>query len=372
MKTVLVTGAAGFIGKNLCAQLEQEKDVTVLPFGRDNTPDELEKYIKQSDFIFHLAGVNRPKDEAEFLTGNSGLTEQIISVLEASGRETPLLITSSAQAALDNPYGRSKRAAEEAVFKWSDKSSAPVYVYRLPGVFGKWSKPNYNSVVATFCHNIANGLDIKVNDPDAKLELVYIDDVVADFIDALKGKKKPNKDRLCSISRCFSITLQELADTIYSFEEIRTSLLLPDFDDNLNKFLYATYTSYLPRKSFSYALKTNTDQRGWLAEFIKSPQVGQVFVSQTKPGYVRGNHWHHTKIEKFLVLAGEAEVIFKDLHSSDEFTYQVNGEKLEVVDIPAGYLHTLKNTGKSDLITLIWADEILDPEKPDTYYMEAE
>ena len=370
MKTVLVTGASGFIGKNLCAQLEHEKDIEILRFTKDNTDDELRKFIAKADFVFHFAGVNRPKDESEFDDGNRSLTADILDALQASGSKASFLLTSSTQASLDNPYGKSKKAAEDAVFGWAKTTGLTAYVYRLPNVFGKWCKPNYNSVVATFCYNIANGLGVTINDPETTLPLVYIDDVIGEFIKALKGEAPVPVDSFYRIPRNFKVTLRDLVAKLQIFKDIRKSLLVPDFENVFDKFLYATYTSYFDEKEFDYDLEMKQDERGWLAEFIKSKQTGQLFVSRTKPGFSRGNHWHHTKIEKFLVIEGEAEISLRNLNSEDVIAYKVNGDKLQVVDIPAGYVHSIKNIGKADLLTLIWADEIFDPQQPDTYYLE--
>lgn len=370
MKTVLITGASGFMGQNLCSTLKQNKDITILPYDKENTEVELEKYLGKADFIFHLAGINRPKDENEFDTGNRGLTEQILEILERKNKKIPMLITSSIQAELNNPYGKSKKAAEEAVFSWSEKTGGVAYVYRLPNVFGKWCRPNYNSVVATFCHNIANNIEIKISDPTAEITLVYITDVISDFLTALTGAKTISKDGFCRIEREFKTTLQNLADKLYEFKTIRSSLKVPNFENTFDKFLYATYTSYLDRNDFGYPLEMRHDDRGWLSEFIKSDQFGQIFVSKTKPGITRGNHWHHTKIEKFLVLDGEAEIKFRNINNGESVGYKVNGEKLQVIDIPAGYTHSIKNVGKKTLTTLFWSDEIFNPEAPDTYFEE--
>lgn len=371
MKTVLVTGSDGFIGKNLCAQLEREDDLTILRFDRNNTVKELEGYLNKADFVFHLAGINRPKNESEFDTGNRGLTENILEILEKSHKNTPVLITSSIQAELDNPYGKSKKAAEDAVFQFSKTTSTPVFVYRLPNVFGKWCKPNYNSVVATFCHNIANNLPITMSDPSNEVTLVYIDDVVSNFLQAFHGETKVHEEGYCYIPRTFKTTLQDLRNTLESFRESRVSLVIPSLEDDFSRFLYATYTSYFSEDNFSYKLSTSTDDRGWLAEFIKSNQFGQIFISKTKPGISRGNHWHHTKIEKFLVVDGQAEIRFRKVDDSKNvISYKVSGEELTVLDIPVGYVHSITNTGNEDLTTIFWASEILDKNKPDTYYEE--
>ncbi len=369
MKTVLVTGSSGFIGKNLCAQLRLEKDLKVLEHNRTHSLEDLKKNINKADFVFHLAGVNRPKDEVEF-NDNHELTQQIISLITECKRNIPLLFSSSMQAELNNPYGRSKQTAEDLIKKWAKKTKSAAYIYRLPNVFGKWCKPNYNSVVATFCHNIPRGLEIKINDPATVLKLVYIDDVVKEFILKMKSNKRTGLQADCTVPRDFKVSLGELAGKLTAFEEIRSTLLIPDFIDPFERFLYATYTSYLPKKDFSYKLEMKRDPRGWLSEFIKSKNAGQVFISRTKPGITRGNHWHHTKIEKFLVIEGLADIKFRNLDSDEILTYSVTGEELSVVDIPAGYIHSIQNTGVSDLITLFWTDEVFDPGNPDTYYLE--
>lgn len=370
----LVTGSSGFIGKNLCSELQLHDDIELLTFNRDQSIDELSNLVLDADFIFHLAGVNRPKDETDFAKENTGLTERIVQILRSANKKTPLLITSSTQADLDNPYGRSKLDAEKIVFDWNQESDAPVYVYRLPGIFGKWCKPNYNSVVATFCYNIANGIPIEISDPTRVITLAYIDDVIDDFIQHLNpAQSESDYSVQQSISRTFDISLGDLSDRIKTLHQIRTELVVPNLEDLLNKFLYATYISYLPTDNFSYSLKKNTDDRGWLAEFIKSKQFGQVFVSKSKPGITRGDHWHKTKIEKFLVVEGEAEITFRNkINDQDILRYKVSGEDMTVLDIPTGYVHAIKNTGSSDLVTIFWANEILNKGKPDTHYEKVE
>lgn len=371
---VLVTGSSGFIGKNLCSDLKLRDDVELLTFSRDQSIDELPSLVLDSDFIFHLAGVNRPKDETDFTKENIGLTEKIIETLRVESKKTPLLITSSTQADLDNPYGNSKLAAEEAAFNWHKESSAPVYVYRLPGVFGKWCKPNYNSVVATFCHNIANNIPIEIADPTRVITLTYIDDVIGDFTQHLNESSKDidfSKHQL--VNRTFDISLGDLSDRIHVLRDIRTKLVIPNLEDPLNKFLYATYISYLPTDDFSYSLTKNSDDRGWLAEFVKSKQFGQVFISKSKPGITRGDHWHKTKIEKFLVVEGTAEITFRNkINEQDVIRYNVSGNEMTVLDIPTGYVHAIRNIGETDLVTIFWANEILDKEKPDTFYEKVE
>lgn len=371
MKNVLITGVNGFIGRNLYVELSRDEDITVLQYGSENTQKELKDLVQKADFIFHFAGINRPKDETEFDVGNRELTDVIANHLRSMKKKTPVFFSSSTQAEQDSPYGKSKKAAEDILFKLSKENGNPVFVYRLTNVFGKWCKPNYNSVVATFCNNIATGKDIVINDPETKLHLIYIDDIIRECLKCLNGDIKPSK-QILFIQPEFTATLQEIADKINSFKTSRETILLPNFESDFDKYLYATYTSYLETDNFGYELEMKHDERGWLSEFVKSKQFGQIFVSKTKPGITRGNHWHHTKIEKFLVVSGEAEIKFRKLETEEVYRYKVTGEQLKVLDIPAGYTHSITNTGKDELITIFWSDEIFNKDAPDTYYLEVE
>lgn len=370
---LLVTGAQGFIGKNLVGHLALMLDkYDVIEYTQESS-DNLEDLVADADFIFHLAGVNRPKDESEFHVGNTELTNRIVTTLKKLSKHTPLLITSSTQAELDNPYGKSKLAAEQAVFDWHKETGSPTYVYRLPGVFGKWSRPNYNSVVATWCYNISHNLPIEVSDPNHVVQLVYIDDVIDSFISQLENQSVKHTQEYEQVSPVFELTLGELQSRLETIHSIRSDLVIPDLSDKLNKYLYATYISYLETDDFSYNLAKNSDNRGWLAEFVKSNQFGQIFISKTKPGISRGEHWHHTKIEKFLVVEGTAEIIFRNkIDNQDIIRYTVNGDDATVLDIPTGYVHAIKNIGNTDLVTIFWANEILDKDKPDTFYEKVE
>lgn len=369
MKTILITGANGFVGRNLTARLRTLPDVTLLLIDVENSDQELIDALHQAEIVFHLAGVNRPQNVEEFQTGNADLTGKVTEVLAAAGKSVPVVITSSIQATLDNPYGRSKKAAEDAVFAYGQKMNTPVYVYRLPNLFGKWSRPNYNSVVSTFCYNISHDLPIQVNNPDALLSLVYVDDVVEEFLNVLNGNVTPGEDGFCTVERVMSITLQKLADTIQSFRDIRKTAFIPDMSEPLTKFLHSTYLSYLETDNFGYAPDLKTDNRGWLFELIKSAPMGQMFVSQTKPGITRGGHYHHTKVEKFVVVSGEAVIRFRKIDGTDIIEYPVSGADVRIVDIPPGYTHDITNVGTTDLITLFWACELFDPQHPDTYMM---
>lgn len=377
---ILVTGAKGFVGRNLVAQLCCIKagkakhkglgeDLTIYEYDVDTNPALLEAYTKDCDFVCHLAGVNRPKDEAEFMQGNFGFTSQLLSALQKNGNNAPVLITSSIQAALDNPYGRSKKAGEELLFRYGRENGVHVYVYRLPNVFGKWCRPNYNSVVATFCYNIAHGLPIRINDPSHVMQLVYIDDVVTEFLNAVTGQGHQN-GAYYGVPTVHTITLGEIADLLYGFYKSRQTLSLPKLDDAFVKALYSTYLSYLPEEAFSYPLTMHTDERGSFTEIIRTPERGQFSVNISKPGITKGNHWHNTKNEKFIVVSGKACIRFRKIGTDAVIEYHVSGDTLEAVDIPVGYTHSITNEGEGDLVTLMWCNECFDPEKPDTYFEE--
>ncbi len=331
---------------------------------------EMEVYVKQADFIFHLAGVNRPIATEDYATGNQGLTEAILALMKTYNPKVPLLLTSSIQAEFDNPYGQSKRAAELAVFSHESETGAPVYVFRLPNVFGKWSRPNYNTVIATFCHNMTHGIPLQVDQPDKELTLVYIDDVITAFFASFDQPTPGIAGTYCRVPIVYQKTLGELADKIFFYHRNRMDLHIDDFHDSFNRALYATYLSFLAEHDFAYTLDKKQDNRGWLAEFIKSPSMGQIFISRTLPGITRGNHWHHSKVEKFLVIEGTAAITFRKVGSEEIITYMVKGEDLKVLDIPAGYTHAITNTGTSDLLTLFWANEVFNPQRPDTMYLE--
>lgn len=366
---ILVTGAKGFLGRNLIAELKNRGYNNVFEFSRESDKSDLEKYAKDCDFVFHLAGVNRPQDEQEFMEGNFGFTLELLELLKRHNNKAPVLMTSSIQAERDNLYGKSKKAGEELVFNYYNEVGAKVYVYRLSNLFGKWSKPNYNTVVATFCHNISRGLDIQINDPDVELNLCYIDDLIEEFFRALNDNPTMQGD-YCIVPITHMVKLGELACIIKGFKESRTNLVIPNMENTLIKKLYSTYLSFLPEDQFSYDLKMHSDPRGSFTEFIRTAERGQVSVNVSKPGITKGNHWHHTKNEKFLVVSGEGLIRFRRLDSTDIIEYRVSGEKLQVVDIPVGYTHSIVNIGECDLVTVMWVNECFDPEKPDTYMLE--
>ncbi len=368
-RKILVTGAAGFIGKNLVAQLRGASYTAVYTYDKTTDPALLDAYTADCTFVFHLAGVNRPEDPAEFTAGNCGFTAALLDSLRRNGNLAPVLFASSIQAERDNPYGNSKRAAEEMLAAYARETGAPVLIYRLPNVFGKWCRPQYNSVVATFCYNIARDLPIQIHDPAVELQLVYIDDVAAEFLRALEGE--PTREgAFCRVPVSHRATLGQIAALLRSFRASRVNRETPDVGDPLSKKLYSTYLSYLPEEAFAYPLKMNVDARGSFTEFLRSPDRGQVSVNVSHPGITKGNHWHHTKNEKFLVVSGRGVIRFRKPDSTEILEYPVSGDKLEVVDIPVGYTHSIVNTGDTDMVTVMWANEPFDPERPDTYYLE--
>lgn len=378
---ILITGANGFVGKNLVSTLKNIKDgkdktrnidiEDIYSYDVDNTIEDLKKYTGDCDFVFHLAGINRPKDISEFYQGNATFTETLCSLLEEHDNKSPILISSSIQASKDNDYGKSKKEGEEYLLNHGKKMDSKVYIYRLANLFGKWCRPNYNSVTATWCYNVANGKDIQINDPNVELPLCYIDDVVNEFLNALEGHPTACKEGIYEVHPVHHVKLGELADIIKSFKESRGTLNVPNMKEgSLEKKLYSTYLSYLPKDKFSYPLKMNTDQRGSFTEFLKTEEYGQVSVNVSKPGITKGQHWHHSKNEKFLVVSGKGLIQFRDIYSDEIIEYYVSGDKLEVIDIPTGYTHNIINIGESDMVTIMWANEKFNPEHPDTYYEE--
>ena len=378
---ILITGSNGFIGKNLSAELYNIKEgkvkhkdlpsaISILEFDRNTDPELLDAYCKEADFVFHLAGINRPKEQSEFMEGNYGFTSKLLSQLKKHHNTCPIMISSSIQAELENPYGKSKKAGEELLINYSKETGAKVLIYRFPNVFGKWCKPNYNSAVATFCHNIVHGLPIQVNDPNVVMTLVYIDDVVKELISALIGEENQHGD-YSKVAVEHTIKLGEIVALIESFKESRSTLQVPNLSEAFTKKLYSTYLSYLPEDQFSYPLKMNVDDRGSFTEFLKSPDRGQVSVNISKPGITKGNHWHHTKNEKFLVVSGKGAIRFRRVDEPSEvIEYIVSGDKLEVLDIPVGYTHNIENLGDTDMVTVMWVNEIFDMKRPDTYFEE--
>lgn len=365
---ILVTGAKGFIGRNLVAELKNRKDNDIFEYDADTDPALLNEYCKQAEFVYHLAGVNRPVDQSEYMVGNYGFTKALLDTLKQND-PCPVMFSSSIQAEISNDYGNSKKAGEDLVFQYAAETSTRAYIYRLPNIFGKWCRPNYNSVVATFCHNIAHGLPVTVHDPKVRMKLAYIDDVIQELINASIGKEQHNGE-FCEIPVTYTISLGEMVDIIYSFQKSRTDLSVPDMSDPFVKKLYSTYTSYLPEESFCYELQAKSDQRGSFTEVFRTSDRGQISVNITKPGFTKGNHWHHTKTEKFLVLGGEGVIRLRKINTNKVIEFYVSSKKLEVVDIPVGYTHSIENIGREDLITLMWVNESFNSDYPDTYYLE--
>lgn len=370
MTKVLITGARGFIGRNLATRLATRDDVELFLFDIENANEQLREWLGAADVIFHLAGINRPKSDDEFKTGNADFTAEICDELRRAGRKPKVVMTSSIQAELDNPYGVSKCQAEEALKAFADETGAAVSIYRLKNVFGKWCRPNYNSVTATFCHNIAHDLEIQVNDPAREIELVYIDDVVEAIIGEMENPSGSPSCMAPDTLPSYAITLGDLAGRIQAFHDMRASLMTPDFSVRFNQCLYATYLSYVVPNGHEYGLDIKADDRGSLAEFIKSRHFGQIFVSRTRPGIMRGNHYHHTKIEKFFVIGGEGVIRMRHIDGDEVIEYRVRGEDYRIVDIPPGYTHSIENTGDSEMLTLFWASEVFDPDRPDTYFLQ--
>ncbi|MBR5478619.1 MAG: capsular polysaccharide biosynthesis protein CapF [Clostridia bacterium] len=377
---ILITGAMGFVGRNLVASLENirdgkdktrniSQDITIFEYDIDSSENELDEYCRKADFVFNLAGVNRPQNTDEFMSGNFGFADKLLNTLKKHNNLCPVMLSSSIQAALDNPYGQSKKAGEDLFFEYGKESSAKVLVYRFPNVFGKWCRPNYNSAVATFCNNIANDLEITVNNRETVMNLVYIDDVVDELIRALSGEETRDGE-YCKVPIVHTITLGEIVDLLYSFKDSRKNLSVPNLSDAFAKKLYSTYLSYLPEDGFSYELKMNCDARGSFTEIIKTLDRGQFSVNISKPGITKGNHWHHTKNEKFVVVSGTGVIRFRKIGDAKVHEYFVSGDKIEVVDIPVGYTHNIENLGDTDMVTFMWANECFDPEKPDTFYEE--
>ena len=366
---ILITGAKGFLGKNLVAELKATTDHELYEYDIDTPIEKLEEWTKKCEFVFHFAGVNRPQSDEKFMQGNFGFTSTLLDLLKKNENKSPIVFSSSIQASFDNPYGQSKKAGEDLIFSYGKENSVPVYVYRFANLFGKWSRPNYNSVVATFCHKVARNEEISVNNPNANIELCYINDVLDELKLTLKGQGHL-EEPFNYVPVTHKTTVGEIAELVKSFKLSRENLSVPNQKSPLSKKLYATYLSYLPEDEFAYDLKMNIDNRGYFTEFLKTPERGQVSINYAKPGITKGQHWHHSKNEKFLVVAGEGMIRFRKYGENKVIEYPVSGEKLEVVDIPTGYTHSIVNTGDTDMITVMWANETYDPENPDTYYEE--
>lgn len=377
---VLVTGAKGFVGKNLVAQLNNIKEGKARCYGDlkidavyeydiDSTIEELDAFCKDCDFVFNLAGVNRPQNQEEFMQGNFGFASTLLDTLKKHGNKCPVMISSSTQAALDNPYGESKRAGEQLMFSYAEETGAKVLVYRFPNLFGKWCRPNYNSAVATFCNNIANDLPIQVNDPKVVLNLVYIDDLVDEMIAALKGEEN-RKEEFCEVPIVHSVALGEIVEMLYKFKEQSQNLIVPEIPNNsFIKKLYSTFLSYFPKEKVAFALKMNIDDRGSFTELLKSKNVGQVSINISKPGITKGQHWHNSKWEFFIVVAGHGLIQERKIGTDEVIEFEVSGDKIEAVHMLPGYTHNIINLSQTEnLVTVMWANEEFDANKPDTFF----
>lgn len=364
---VLVTGSRGFIGKNLTCALRQQ-GFEVEEYYRGKSFSELEQSCMECDFVFHLAGINRPEAQNEPFSANGGFTAVLLNCLSKRETACPVVFASSIQARQENAYGKSKKECEQLLLTYGQETNAPVFLVRLPNVFGKWSRPEYNSAVATFCHHISRGMPIQLHDPDAEVALVYIDDVVGKLISLLKQPSVfPAYPEVAPVTR---ITVGELAAKLRRFQQERTRLAVPAISDPFEKKLYSTYISFLPEDGFSYPLVKHANEESSFVEFLKLPERGQVSVNTIRPGIVKGNHWHHTKLEKFLAVSGEGMIRFRRLGETEILEYPVSGKRPVVVEAPPGYTHQIENTGESDLVLVLWANEIFDPEHQDTYFLE--
>ena len=398
---ILVTGAKGFVGQNLCAQLKNIRDGKAKCYGEvaveeifeydiDSTADELDAYCREADFVFNLAGVNRPQNTEEFMEGHFGFASTLLETLEKHGNKAPVMLSSSIQATLagrfgDSEYGRSKRAGEELFFNYSARTGARVLVYRFPNLFGKWCRPNYNSAVATFCNNIANDLPIMVNDRSTELELLYIDDLVDEMIAALRGEEHHcefegvetvlcEEGKYCAVPTTHKATLGEIVDLLEAFKAQPQTLVVPEIPYNsFAKKLYSTYLSYLPKEKASFELKMNCDARGSFTELLRSEKCGQVSVNISKPGITKGEHWHNTKWEFFIVVSGKGLIQQRRVGSDEVLNFEVSGDKIEAIHMLPGYTHNIINLSDTeDLVTVMWANEAFDPNKPDTYFEKVE
>jgi UDP-2-acetamido-2,6-beta-L-arabino-hexul-4-ose reductase len=367
MTKVLIIGGKGFLGRNLAVRLFERKDRETTVYGRDDSEEDLRNGLSKADLIFLLAGVNRPLDPSEFESGNAGFTEKVCQILRAVKRAPRIVFSSSIQAELNNPYGMSKKNAEKILLQFAAETRACVRIYRLKNLFGKWGRPNYNSVTATFCHNIANDLPIAVSDPTREIDLSYVDDVVAAFLSEIDTPR--NGAELITDVRSYRIRLDDLAGRIQAFHDMRATLIAPDFSEWFNRALYATHLSYVPSAALRHSLEIKADNRGSLAEFIKGKHFGQIFVSRTRPGITRGNHYHHTKAEKFFVVEGEGLIRMRAIEGGPVREYLVKGSEYQVIDIPPGFTHSITNIGSSEMVTLFWSSELFDPDHPDTYYL---
>lgn len=365
---VLVTGANGFIGKNLIAHLQEQEDIEIITFEKDDDFNVIEKNIKDLDFIFHLAGVNRPIDNKEFYEGNYDLSKELVDLINRENPNVKLMISSSIQAELDNDYGKSKKMAEDYIKENVNNS----FIFRFHNVFGKWCRPNYNSVIATFCYNIANNLDIRVDDPNKELELIYIDDICYTMLGLLKGNTKniENKKGIYYINPRYKVTLGRIVEMLNEFKDEMNSIYVPSTGDDFTKKLFATYVSYLPLDKDVTGTVKHVDERGSFTELVRTIPAGQFSISFSKPGIVRGNHYHHTKMERFIVVKGKAKITFESVIDDIRKEFIVDDSDIKIITIPVGYTHNIENIGDDEMILVMWCNELFDENKPDTYRKE--
>ena len=365
--TILLTGAKGFIGKNLSSRLRNDETVRLLEYSHNAGISDLESMAGGCDCVVHLAGVNRPQRPEEYAAGNPGFTGALLETLEKRGNFCPIIFASSVQAELPNPYGLSKRMCEALLLKYGKKTGASILIYRLPNVFGKWCRPYHNSAVATFCHQIVRGQPVHVEDKSTVLTLAYIDDVVEELVRAVRGEET-RRGAFCTVPVVYTKTLGEVYERLSDFRTCRETLAIPELEDGFGRKLYSTYQSYLPPEALDYPLKMNADDRGSFTEILRTPDRGQVSVAVTKPGAVRGGHWHQSKNEKFLVVGGVGRITLNTVDGTGTVSYDVSADSLKMLEIPPGYVHYIQNTGTADLVTVIWSNEAYDPGKPDTYF----
>lgn len=366
---IMVTGSNGFLGRNLIVQLENMGYKNIFKCDMETSEVDFNRFCQEAEFVYHLAGINRPKNDSEFMEGNYDFTKKLLNNLFEYSNKSPIVLSSSIQAALDNHYGVSKRASEQLLFEYGANNRIPVYIYRFVNLYGKWSKPNYNSVVATFCYNISRKKDVRVDNPDTVMNLCYIDDVINELIKCINGQGTLDSE-FYTVPEVDQISIGELKTLIESFRKTREDLSVPNLNNRLQKNLYSTYLSFLSVDNFSYPLTMNNDDRGSFTEFLKTPDRGQVSINISKPGITKGNHWHNTKNEKFLVVSGEAVVRFREINTREIIEYFVSSESLEVIDIPVGYTHNITNIGNTDLVTVMWVNEVFNHKSPDTYFLE--
>ncbi len=364
---VLITGSNGFIGKNLVSYLQELENIELITFTKGDKIETIEKQINELDFIFHLAGINRPQNNNEFYEGNYNLTKSLVDLITKNNLNIPFVYTSSIQAELDNDYGKSKKQAEDYIF---ENLKTP-YIFRLHNVFGKWCKPNYNSVIATFCYNISHNLEITVNDENKELELIYIDDICETFVELIKGNDISEvKENIHYINPRYKCILGEITKKLYEFKNDMTSIYVPNTGNDFVKKLFATYINYVPLEELAFGVKKNVDERGSFTELVRTLDSGQFSISFSKPGIIRGNHYHHTKMERFIVVKGKAKISFKSIITDEYIEFTVSDEDIKIITIPVGYTHNIENVGTDEMILILWCNELYDSNHPDTYFKE--